>query len=458
MSLTPWRNEARATFALAWPLVLTNLAQIGISTTDIVMMGWLGPAELAAGTLGANLFLAFFIFGMGLGQGVSPLMAQALGAKRHNVRDVRRSVRQGGWAMVAVVVPCWLGLWQAEAIFALLGQDETLGAMAGAYVRAAQWGLLPVLLFMVLRSFISALERPQAALWVTVAAIAFNGFSNWLLMFGNWGFPALGLVGAGWSSTLASLFLCLALLAFVLWDRRLRRYHLLGRLWRPDWERFREIWRVGTPIGLALTFEIAVFNSAVFLVGLIDMPSLAAHGIAIQIASISIMVPIGLSQAATVRVGLAMGRLAAGKGERAQVAQAGWTALAMGMVVTLGAAALMILMPETLIGLFLQNPDEASARVMELGIVFLTIAGLFQVSDGAQTIAAGVLRGLKDTRLPMIFAGTGYWLIGLPFGAALAFPGGFGGAGIWIGLATGLTLVAALMLSRWLRRERLGLV
>ncbi|HSV29560.1 MAG TPA: MATE family efflux transporter, partial [Candidatus Omnitrophota bacterium] len=304
-SASPWGHELRHMAALAWPIVLTNLAQIAIGTTDTLMMGWLGPADLAAGTLGANLFFAFFILGIGLVMATAPMLAQTLGHRRHAVRESRRIVRQGLWLCALYSLPVWGVLWQAEAILVLIGQDPALAKVAGAYVRALEWSLLPALGVVVLRSFIAALERPKAGMVVTMLAVALNAFVNWLLMFGNWGLPAMGVVGAGVASTLSNLFMFAALLGYVLRDRQFRRFHLMGRFWRPDWSKFRELLRIGIPMGLALGFEVTGFNVAAFLMGLIGTAAVAAHAIALQIASATFMVPLGIGQAATVRVGLA---------------------------------------------------------------------------------------------------------------------------------------------------------
>lgn len=448
-----WGEEARATLILGWPLILTNLGQTAISTTDVVLMGWLGAPALAAGALGANMFFAFFVFGLGIAASCSPLLAQERGRKRHSVRDVRRTVRQGMWATTLFTLAAWAVLWHTEAILLAIGQQPDLARDAGLYMDAMQWCLLPALWFLVLRSFVAALERPKAALVVTLLAILLNAACCWVLMFGKFGAPKLGLIGAGISSTIANSFMFFALLAYIYWDRRFRRYHLLGRFWRADWPRLRELVRIGLPISVTMGFEVTVFNVAVFLMGLINTESLAAHSIAIQIASVTFMVPMGLAQAATVRVGLSAGRK-----DAAGVARAGWVAVVMGGSFMFASALLLIAYPLSLIGVFLDMRLPENGRVIELAVTFLAIAGLFQVADGLQSIGAGVLRGLKDTKVPMIFAGVGYWLIGLPFGAALAFKGGLGGLGIWIGLALGLGVVATLMLWRWMRRERLGLV
>lgn len=448
-----WGAEARATAALSWPLVLTNLAQIAIMATDTVMMGWVSSRALAAGSLGTNFYFAVFVVGFGLAMATAPLMAQALGRARHAVRDVRRTVRQGLWACAAACGPSWILLWNAEAVLTMAGQDPALAAAAGEYLRAMMWGLLPLMWFMVLRCFISALERPAAALVVTVVAIALNALSNWLLMFGNGGFPALGLTGAGVSSTLSATVMFVGLLGFCLWDRRLRRYALLGRFWVPDWQRFREIWRLGLPIAAGFGFEMLSLNAVVAFMGVISAEALAAHAIAMQIASITFMVPLGISQAATVRVGLAMGR-----DDAAALRRAGWVALALGGAFMAAMAVMLLSIPEALIGLFLAGTDASALRVAELAAVFLALSALFQIADGVQIVGQGVLRGLKDTRVPMIFVGMGHWLLGLPVGVGLAFAVGLGGVGLWVGMATGLGFVAVVLTLRWTRREALGLV
>ena len=446
-------EEVRATATLAWPIVLTNLAQIAITTTDVVMMGWLGPDALAAGTLGANLYYAFFVVGLGLAMAPSPLIAQALGRRRHAVADVRRSVRMGFWLVALAMLPVMVALWFAGPILRALGQSPALVGEAAAYVRAMMWGLIPFLWFMVLRGFTAALERPRPALVVSLIGIVFNAVSNWALMFGKLGAPALGLVGAGISSTLSSVLMFGLLAAVCVRGRPFRRFALLGRFWRPRLGRLGELARIGAPIAGALGFEVTVFNAAVFLIGLISARELAAHAIAIQLASVTFMVPMGLGQAATVRVGLA-----AGAGDAAAVGRAGWVALGLGVSFMATMAVLFLTIPGVFVAAFLDLRAEGAAEVAALAVSLLALAGVFQVADGAQTIAAGALRGLKDTRVPMLFAGLGYWVFGLPTGAALAFLAGWGAYGIWVGFVVGLGIVALLLVRRWSRRESLGLV
>ena len=447
---TPWRDEIRAMLALAWPMVLTNLAQTAMTATDVLVMGRLGAEALAAGALGSNLYFAPMIFGLGLMLATSPMIAIERGRRRHAVRDLRRTVRQGLWLAVCVTVPIWLLLWNAEPILVALGQEPRLAELAGTYVRALQWGLLPFYFYIVLRSFISALQRPGWALVVAFAAVALNAAGNWVLVFGNLGFPALGIAGSGMATALSNGLMFAGLAVVVTRDRQFRRYRLFGRFWRADWPRFRGLLRLGLPIAGILAFEVTVFNAAALLMGLIDAASLAAHAIAIQLASITFMVPMGLSQAATVRVGIAFGA-----GDRDGIRRAGWAAFAMGVSFMALMALVMISFPRLLIGIFVDAADPANAQVVAIAVGFLFFAALFQIADGAQAVGSGMLRGLQDTTVPMVYAAIGYWGIGMPLGALLAFRFGFRGEGIWIGLSVGLGVVAGLLLARWLRRERI---
>ncbi len=448
-----WLAELRATLALGWPLVLATLAQNSLITTDVILMGWMGSEALAAGALGTNLYFAFLIFGIGLVNATSPIIAEELGRKRHSVREVRRTVRQGLWASVTVAIPIWIVAWNGEAILLAIGQEPRLAHNAGEYMRALQWSLLPFLFFLVLRSFLAALERPGWALFIGLLAIPVNFAAAYALMFGSFGLPALGLIGAGLGTVISSTFMFLALALLIVLDPKLRRYHIFGRFWRSDWPRYRTLWRLGVPIGLTLMFEVTIFNAAAMLMGRIGESELAAHAVALQIASFCFSIPLGIGQAVTVRVGRAYGAQ-----DAEGVTRAGWTSFALGtgfMVIT---ASLMMFAPHLLLGAFLDLSDPKNALVVDLARSFLVVAAIFQLVDGAQVVGAGMLRGLQDTRVPMIYAALGYWGVGLPLGVILAFRTPLQGVGIWIGLASGLAVVATLMLWRWLRRDRLGLV
>ena len=445
-----WRREIGAMLTLSWPMVLTNLAQVAMTATDVMILGRLGPDALAASALGANLYFAPMIFGLGLVLATSPMMATTLGRRRHSVRDLRRTVRQGFWLAIVAAGPIWIILWNGGAILAAMGQDPALAQSGGAYLRTMQWGLLPFYFYIVLRSFISALERPGWALAVAFGAVVFNAFANWVLVFGNLGFPAMGIPGSGLATTLSNVLMFAGIAAVVLSVRQFRRYRLFGRFWRADWPRFRALAALGLPIAGLLTFEVTVFNAAAFLMGLIGAASLAAHAIALQIASVSFMVPMGVSQAATVRVGLAHGA-----GDPDGVRRAGWTAfaLAVGFMALMGL--LMVSAPRLLISAFIDIENPANAAVVGLAVAFLFYAALFQIVGGAQAVTAGMLRGLHDTTRPMVYAAIGYWGVGMPLGAWLAFRAGLAGSGIWIGLSVGLAVVAGLLLARWLWRDRI---
>lgn len=448
-----WTAELRATLALGWPLILTNLAQNALMTSDVILMGWLGSDTLAAGALGTNLYFAFLIFGIGLVSATSPLIAEELGRRSHSVREVRRTVRQGFWAALTVAVPIWIVSWNGEWILLAMGQEPLLAQQAGDYMRALQWSLLPFLLYLVLRSFLAALERPGWPLVIGLLAVPVNFVAAYALMLGKFGLPALGLIGAGLGTVISSIFMFVGLAVVIGFDRRLRRYPIFGRVWRADWPRYRTLWRLGVPIGLTLAFEVTIFNAAALLMGRIGANELAAHAIALQIASFCFMVPFGLGQAVTVRVGRAYGAQ-----DAAGVTRAGWTAFALGMAFMVFTASLMLFSPYLLLRAFLDLSDPKNIPVIGFAVSFLVMAAIFQVADGAQAVGSGMLRGLQDTRVPMIYAAVGYWGVGLPLGVALAFGTELRGIGIWIGLATGLAVVATLMLWRWARRDRLGLV
>ena len=453
LKLRDWRTEIRATQLLAYPLELTNLTQAAIHATDVVLLGWVGPRTLAASALGVNLYTALLVFGMGLVTAAAPILARELGARRHSVREVRRTVRQAMWAAAALALPLWLILWNSEPLLIAFGQDPALSADAAKFVRALQWGLLPALFYLVLRSYVSALERAAWSLVVGAAGVVFNALVNYALIFGKLGLPPLGLTGAGIGSTITNILMFGGMALVVTRHKSFRRYRLFRRFWRADWRRFVDVWRLGFPIAVMLALEVTIFNAAVFLMGLIGTAQLAAHAIAIQIAALSFMVPLGLGQAATVRVGLAYGR-----GDPAGITRAGWTSftLAVGFM---GLMALILLaMPRLFVDLFLNEDDPANAEVIRFALSFLVVAALFQVVDGAQAVTAGMLRGLHDTKVPMIYAALGYWVIGLGVGVGLAFHSGWGGIGIWTGLASGLAVVSVLMVLRWMRRERLGLL
>jgi len=446
-----WRDELRSTLALAWPLILANVTQQAIVATDVLLMSRLGPLALAASALALNFTYTLNMLLMGLVIASSPMMATALGRRSNSVRDVRRTFRAGLWILIFALPLYWLVLWNIGAILIALGQDPQLAAMGQSFLRAYMWCTAPWLLFTLMRNFISALERPRAVFVLSAAGIGINALISWALIFGRLGFPALGMVGGGLGSTVTWLILCGSLALYVRLDRRFGRFHLFGRWWRVDGQRTLAMVRLGWPIGLTMALEMGVFALAAYFMGWIGATAVAAHAIALQLAALTFMVPLGLGQAATVRVGLALGRR-----DEAGIARAGWTGWVMGAAF-MGAMAIIIwAIPRQLVTLFLSD-TPANAVVIGLAVSFLRVAAAFQLVDGAQVIGAGMLRGLHDTRWPLMFALVGYWVVGLGIGAWLAFAQDWKGVGIWVGLASGLAAVAVLMLARWVLRDRLGL-
>ena len=441
------RHEAWLTLRLAGPLVLAQLAVMAVALIDTIMMGWLGPLELAGGALANNLMFPLYLFAMGVVIAVAPIVAQELGARQY--RGVRRTVRQGFWVAILFGLLFSLVLWYGGPILRALGQEVENTLRAEEYLRWAVWGFTPSLGFVVLRAFLTAHARPRAILVVALVAVTLKALGNYALMFGNFGFPALGLVGAGIMTSVTHTAMFLGLLVFVLRERHFRRYAIAVRFWKADWPRFREILRIGLPIGLAILAESAFFAFASIMMGWISTAALAAHAIAVQCAATAFMVPLGVSQAATVRVGFV-----AGAGDSAAVGRAGWVAITLGGAITLIPAAIFLIFPREIVDLFLDLGRPENQPVLALAVTFIGVAALFQLMDGTQVIAAGCLRGLKDTQVPSAIAVFSYWVIGLGCSYLMAFQLGWAGQGVWLGLAVALTVVAVLMILRFHFRDR----
>jgi MATE family multidrug resistance protein len=430
-----WARELRETLALASPLIVAQLAQMALFTTDAIMMGWLGPKYLGAGMLTVSFLHPFFLFGVGVLSAVAPMVAQAKGAG--DTASVRRSVRQGFWV----------------AIFELLGQSEEVSLLAQSYARAAVWLLFPGLAFIVVRTLLASHGDTSVVLVITIFGIAVNAAGNYALIFGNWGFPRLELMGSGLATAFVNALMFLMLLGYALMRPAYKRYELFVRFWRPDWSRFRKILAIGTPIGFMMMAEVGLFSAAALFMGWLGTDELAAHAVALQYSAIAFMVPMGLSHATTVRVGLAHGR-----GSAEGVRKAGWVSIALGTGFMVLTGVLFWVVPEALVGLFLDPLPQHNERPFALAVTFLSMAALFQLADGAQVVSAAVLRGLSDTAKPMMLAILGYWGIGLPIAYVCGFVLDMRGTGIWAGLAAGLTAVALTLVIRFALRERIALV
>jgi MATE family multidrug resistance protein len=436
--------EARATAILAWPLIAAALATIALTAVDTVMMGWLGPDQLAAGALGGGLIFAPMTFGFGLASATAPMIAQAIGARRF--RDVRRTARQGLWLAIAVSALLIPPLQQGAALYALLGQAPEIGRLGESYLDWASLQLPFTIGFVVLRSFASAYGETRPIFAITLGGVALNAFLNWVLMFGNLGFPRLELAGAGIATTLVQAAMVGAFLLYMRRRPRLRRHRLLARFWKADWQRFFGLLKLGAPIGLTMTAETSLFTATAVMMGWLGPTSLAAHAVAIQLTAVTYMLPFGLSQATTVRVGLAWGA-----GDRAGARRAGRVSFLLALLTTSCSAALFWFAPEILIWPFLDPDAPESAEAATLAATILAVGALFQIADGTQAVAAGALRGISDTARPMAIALIGYWGLGVPLAYVAGFPLGFGGVGIWAGLVAGLTATGAVLTLRFHR-------
>ncbi len=445
--LQDWLGELRATGALALPLALAQLGHIAINATDILMIGRLGEASLAAAALGGGIYFAFMLFGVGILSAVTALAAQAHGGRRP--RELRRVVRQGFWVATCYVVPALLAMTFTEEILLLLQQPEAAARDAAAYMGPLKWALVPTMWFMVLRGFVSALNRPRPILWMMLAGVALNALLDYALIFGRLGAPQLGVVGAGVASALVNLAMFAGLLWIALNARPFRRYAILVRLWRADWPRFIELCRLGIPIGITLLLEVGLFTSALFLMGLFGTAEIAAHQIAIQTAAVTFMVPLGIGHAAVVRVGQAYGRT-----DPEGVGRAAWVALGLSTAFMLAMAFVFWFAPRQIVGLYLDLDNPANFPVIEVAISLILVAAVFQIVDGAQVVALSILRGLSDTRTPMFMAVVSFWVIGFASSVLLGFGLGMGPVGVWIGLVLGLAAVSAMTITRFHWRDR----
>ncbi|PHR17079.1 MAG: MATE family efflux transporter [Hoeflea sp.] len=441
-----WSAHIWATLALGLPLVGTQIAQIAIATTDVVMLGWYGTEELAATVLGSQAFFIVFIFGSGFASAILPLAAQAEG--RNDPTHVRRSVRMGMWILLIYSVLAMPFLWQLEPALIALGQKPELAALASDYIRIAQWGMFPAVMMMALRSFFAARSRAAIVLWSALVGTVVNAILNYGLIFGNFGWPEMGVRGAAVASVFSSSVIFLIMAGWAALHPRHSEYNLFQRFWRPEWPAFVEVFRLGVPIGFTILAEVGLFMAASVMMGWLGTVQLAAHGIAIQLASISFMVPLGLSHAATVRIGQAYGRA-----DMEGLARAAHTVMGLSVLIALASGALFWLFPEALVSLFLDESNVDAAELLAVAVPLLLVAAAFQLVDAIQAIGAGLLRGIKDTRIPMFMAVISYWPVGLSAAYGLGFGLGYGGPGIWAGLAIGLGVAAVLLNVRFARRD-----
>ncbi len=432
------RTEVRELTLLSGPIALMQLGQISNGFVDVLMVGQLGPASLAGVALGNATYFLLVLVCIGVLMAVGPMVAQAYGAGDWQL--IGRSTRQGLWLALALAIPVASIIWNATCVWQHMYQEPATMAMAQAYLRAAVWGLLPFLCFIALRSFIEAVSRPWPLTFIIFAGIGLNALTNYVLMFGKWGLPALGLIGTGWATAMVNWYMCLAVLILVQSRTKLRSLAALSRLRWPNLAILKKLLRIGMPIGTSYGLEVTLFSAVAFFAGTLGPVPLAAHQIAMQCAAFTFMVPLGIGIGTSVRVGQAVGRK-----DPVRAAWAGYLGMGLSAAFMICTSLVFWLFPRSVVGLFLDLSDPANATTVAIGASLLGLAAVFQIFDGLQVSAAGALRGLKDTRIPMVFCFISYWLLGMPLAALLGFRWEMHAEGFWWGLVGGL-IAASLML------------
>ncbi len=436
--------DLKRTLVLGLPLVGSQVGQVMIGLTDTLMLGRYSVEALAASTICHSAFFTLFTLGSGFAVACMPMAASALG--RDDETQVRRVARMGLWLSVLTGLLMMPAFVWSEGLLLALGQTPEVAAGGQEYLRIAGWGMIPALLLATFRSHLSALERTRIVFVATLLAAVLNAGLNWLLIFGNWGFPELGLRGAAIASLGVQILSASILAVYSLRGPQMARFELFRNLHRPDWPVFGQIFRLGLPVGLTHLSESGLFAASAVMMGWVGTVALGAHGIAIGVAALTFMVHMGLSQAATVRVGRAWGRDDGPGLRRAAVA----AAILSGVAVA-GALVLYLGFGAPIVGLFLDRSDPEAPAILALGVTLLALAALFQLVDAGQVMALGFLRGVQDTRVPMVYAILSYWAIGIPTSYMLGFVAGFGPPGIWLGLVAGLLAATVALMTRFVR-------
>jgi MATE family multidrug resistance protein len=425
--------------ALAWPLVVAEVGWMAMGIIDTIMVGRLPSSAVAIGavSLGSILFSTCSIFGGCLLLGLDTVVSQAYGAGR--VSDCHRSLYSALY-LCAPLAPALMAVTAAVAAgFPHFGVNPELLPQATRYIRILNWGTLPLLLYFAFRRYLQGIGVVKPVMFTLISANVINLFGNWILIYGHLGFPAMGTDGSAWATFAARVYMVAVLVLTALYYDRARRSGLFQVPRAPDWARLARLLRLGLPAATQVTLEIGVFALATTLIARLDAASLAGHQIALNLASLTFMVPLGISSAAAVRVGHLIGA-----GDPARAGRAGWSALACGFAFMGSAAIVFLTIPARIARLYTSDP-----AVVRVTVTLLAIAAAFQLFDGCQVVAAGALRGTGNTRTPMLCNLVFYWFVGLPLGVLLCFRFGYGAAGIWAGLCCGLILIGSVLLLVW---------
>jgi MATE family multidrug resistance protein len=434
-------SELRAMFALAVPLVLSELGWMAMGIVDTMFVGRVSASAIGAVSLGTSVFYAIAICASGVLWGLDTLVSQAFGAG--DLEDARHSLVNGVW-LALFLIPFVMGtVWLFVPLFAMFGINREVLRVTEPYIRALNWSAPPLLLFFAMRRYLQSIGMVRPILITLITANLVNAIGNWIFVFGNLGAPKMGAEGSGWS-TCASRVYMMAALIFII-----RRHDkpVMTRSWHPDFLRIWRLFKLGVPAAGQIGLETSVFATVTIMIGKLSASVLAGHQIALTVVSTTFMMPYGISSAAAVRVGHAIGRR-----DPRGAARSGWTALAFGGGLMSLAAIALLTIPQAIARLF--TPE---AYIIAAATPLLQVAAFFQLFDGLQVTATGALRGAGDTRTPMLCHFAGYWIIGLPLGALLCFHYSFGAVGLWMGLSAGLILIGIVLFWFW-RRTAIGLV
>lgn len=427
-----FREEALATLKLGYPLMIANLLQMSMAFVDTVMAGNLSTTDLAAVAIGSSILTPVFVFGAGILMAVTPIVSQHFGSR--SLDKIGKSVRQSLWLAVFLSIPTILLLRNAYPIFELMNIDSEVARLAQGYLNAAAWGIPGFFCYLALKHFNEAVSVTRPAMWFAVVGLLFNIFWNYTLMFGKFGFPALGAIGTGWATMIVMWVMFICMLIFTWKLKSYKRFQIFDTFRLPEFNYLKDLLKLGFPIGVTFTMEVSLFAVVSLLMGYLSTTAIAAHQIAINLASITFMVAFGISSAVTIRVGQNLG-----KRSLSNARFSGYTGIALSVGLMTCTAIIFFTLPSLLVSIYTNDPELAG-----LAAQLLFFAAVFQISDGLQVSGAAALRGLKDTRIPMIVNLIAYWIVGLSTGYFLGIKMGYGPQGLWAGLIFGLTTAAIL--------------